>query len=256
MHGPAPAPALAVEGVSYSYGSRSALTDVTFTIAPATFAVLLGLNGAGKTTLFSLITRLFATHSGHIRIFGHDVARTPGDALRLIGVVFQSRTLDLDLSVMQNLIYHAALHGIGRREARRRADELLAQIALADRAKDKVRNLSGGQMRRVEIARALLHRPRLLVLDEPTVGLDVQSRADILTHMRALVAQEGASVLWATHLIDEVAPGDDVVVLHKGRVLAHGPVARVVADAGASDIRGAFARLTKISLADTADEAA
>ena len=184
------------------------------------------------------------------------MARTPGDALRLIGVVFQSRTLDLDLSVMQNLIYHAALHGIGRREARRRADELLTQIALADRAKDKVRNLSGGQMRRVEIARALLHRPRLLVLDEPTVGLDVQSRADILTHMRGLVAQEGASVLWATHLIDEVAPSDDVVVLHKGRVLAHGPVARVVAEAGATDIRSAFARLTKISLADTADEAA
>jgi ABC-2 type transport system ATP-binding protein len=256
MHGPAPAPALAVEGVSYSYGSRPALTDVTFTIAPATFAVLLGLNGAGKTTLFSLITRLFATHSGHIRIFGHDVARTPGDALRLIGVVFQSRTLDLDLSVIQNLIYHAALHGIGRREARRRADELLAQIALADRAKDKVRNLSGGQMRRVEIARALLHRPRLLVLDEPTVGLDVQSRADILTHMRALVAQEGVSVLWATHLIDEVAAGDDVVVLHRGRVLAHDSMAHVVAEAGATDIRGAFARLTKISLADASDEAA
>src|SRR6516225_4798468 len=258
MHGTAPAPsaALAVEGVSYAYGARQALADVTFSIAPATFAVLLGLNGAGKTTLFSLITRLYATRYGQIRILGHDVARTPGDALRLIGVVFQSRTLDLDLSVMQNLIYHAALHGIGRREARRRADELLTQIALADRAKDKVRNLSGGQMRRVEIARALLHRPRLLVLDEPTVGLDVQSRADILTHMRSLVVQKGASVLWATHLIDEVAPGDDVVVLHKGRVLAHGPVARVVADAGATDIRSAFARLTKISLADATDEAA
>src|ERR1700757_1737278 len=155
MHGSEPRPpALAVSGVSHFYGRRKALDDVTFAIAPATFTVLLGLNGAGKTTLFSLITRLFATKSGHIRIFGHDVARTPGEALRLIGVVFQSRTLDLDLSVMQNLIYHAALHGIGRREARRRADELLTQIALADRAKDKVRNLSGGQMRRVEIARA------------------------------------------------------------------------------------------------------
>ena len=182
MHGiaPAPAVALAVEGISYSYGPRQALADVTFSIAPATFAVLLGLNGAGKTTLFSLITRLYGTQRGQIRILGHDVARTPGDALRLIGVVFQSRTLDLDLSVMQNLIYHAALHGIGRRAARRRASEMLDQIDLADRAQDKVRNLSGGQMRRVEIARALLHRPRLLVLDEPTVGLDVKSRADIL----------------------------------------------------------------------------
>src|SRR6478609_1560842 len=245
MHGPAPAPALTVEGVSYAYGSRPALADVTFTIAPKTFAVLLGLNGAGKTTLFSLITRLFATHSGQIRIFGHDVARTPGDALRLIGVVFQSRTLDLDLSVMQNLIYHAALHGIGRREARRRADELLVQIALADRAKDKVRNLSGGQMRRVEIARALLHRPRLLVLDEPTVGLDVQSRADILGYVRGLVVKDGVSTLWATHLIDEVADDDDVIVLHQGRVLAHGSVTTVVRTLGAQDMRAAFTRLTQ-----------
>src|SRR5262249_60766279 len=114
-----------------------------------------------------------------IRILGLDLALTPGAALCLIGVVFQSRTLDLDLSVMQNLIYHAALHGIGRREARKRAGELLNQIDLADRARDKVRNLSGGQMRRVEIARALLHRPRLLVLEEPTLGLDGQSPAAI-----------------------------------------------------------------------------
>jgi ABC-2 type transport system ATP-binding protein len=258
MHGTAPAPAvaLAVEGISYSYGPRLALADVTFSIAPATFAVLLGLNGAGKTTLFSLITRLYGTQRGQISILGHDVARTPGDALRLIGVVFQSRTLDLDLSVMQNLIYHAALHGIGRRAARRRAREMLDQIDLADRAQDKIRNLSGGQMRRVEIARALLHRPRLLVLDEPTVGLDVKSRADILAQMRRLVAREGTCVLWATHLIDEVSADDDVIVLHHGHVLARGPVARVVSDAGATDIRSAFARLTKISTPDAPDEAA
>jgi ABC-2 type transport system ATP-binding protein len=258
MHGAAPSPsvALAVEDVSYSYGARRALSEVTFAIAPATFAVLLGLNGAGKTTLFSLITRLYGTQRGHIRILGHDVAKATGDALRLIGVVFQSRTLDLDLSVMQNLVYHAALHGIGRREAIRRAGELLERIDLVDRARDKVRSLSGGQMRRVEIVRALLHRPRLLVLDEPTVGLDVQSRADILNQMRRLVAQEGVCVLWATHLIDEVAVDDDVVVLHQGRVLARGPVTRVVAEAGAADIRDAFARLTKISTTEAPDEAA
>ena len=126
------------------------------------------------------------------------------EALRMIGVVFQPRTLDLDLSVIQNLTYHAALHGIGNREGRERADDVLDRIALSERAKDKVRNLSGGQMRRVEIARALLHRPRLLVLDEPTVGLDIKSRADIIGHVRHLVAAEGVSVLWATHLIDEV----------------------------------------------------
>src|SRR6201987_4908713 len=237
--------ALAIENVSHSYGARQALDDVTFTVLPATFAVLLGLNGAGKSTLFALITRLYGTQRGQVRIFDHDVAREPGEALRTLGVVFQSRTLDLDLSVTQNLMYHAALHGIDKRTARTRAEEVLTRIALLDRARDKVRHLSGGQMRRVEIARALLHRPRLLVLDEPTVGLDIKSRADILGYVRRLVVQEGASVLWATHLIDEVADDDDVIVLHQGRVLAHGSVPRVLDAAGAKDIRAAFTRLTQ-----------
>lgn len=247
-------PALAVDGVSHSYGARRALDDVSFAVQPASFAVLLGLNGAGKSTLFSLITRLYGTQRGRIAVFDHDVAREPGEALRLIGVVFQARTLDLDLSVMQNLAYHAALHGIGKREAQARASELLARIALSDRAGDKVRNLSGGQMRRVEIARALLHRPRLLVLDEPTVGLDIKSRADILDHVRRLVAEEGVGVLWATHLIDEVADTDQVIVLHQGRVLGNGPSAKLVADAGAANLRDAFTTLTAES--PTAGEAA
>jgi ABC-2 type transport system ATP-binding protein len=237
-------PAAAIDRVTHRYGARQALDDVTFAVAPSTFTVLLGLNGAGKSTLFSLMTRLYGVQSGHIRIFGYDIERTASEALRLIGVVFQPRTLDLDLSVTQNLTYHAALHGIGKREGRKRADGVLARVGLSDRADDKVRNLSGGQMRRVEIARALLHRPRLLVLDEPTVGLDIKSRADILGQVRRLVVAEGVSVLWATHLIDEVAGDDDVVVLHQGRVLAHGPVARVVSAAGAQDIRTAFTRLT------------
>jgi ABC-2 type transport system ATP-binding protein len=245
MHGTTISPqALAIENVSHSYGARQALDDVAFAVAPATFAVLLGLNGAGKSTLFALITRLYATQRGHVRIFGHDVAREPGEALRILGVVFQSRTLDLDLSVMQNLMYHAALHGIDKRTARGRAEEVLARIALSDRAPDKVRHLSGGQMRRVEIARALLHRPRLLVLDEPTVGLDIKSRADLLGHVRQLIVDEGIGVLWATHLIDEVADDDQVIVLHQGRVLADGRAAKVVADCGAPDIRAAFTSLT------------
>src|SRR5216683_7666786 len=238
-------PAVAIDGVSHCYGARQALDDVTFSVMPATFAVVLGLNGAGKSTLFSLITRLYAVQRGQIRIFGHDVGRASGAALRTVGVVFQSRTLDLDLSVTQNLIYHAALHGIGKHEGRARAADVLRRIALDDRAHDKVRNLSGGQMRRVEIARALLHRPRLLVLDEPTVGLDIKSRADILGYVRRLVLEDGASVLWATHLIDEVADDDDVIVLHQGRVLAHGSVPRVLDAAGAKDIHAAFTRLTQ-----------
>src|SRR5712692_34372 len=153
MHGTKtvePPSAVAIAGVSHSYGKRQALDDVTFSITPSTFAVLLGLNGAGKSTLFSLITRLYAIQRGHIRIFGHDVVRASSKALRVVGVVFQPRTLDLDLSVIQNLIYHAALHGIGKRESRARADDVLERIALSDRANDKVRHLSGGQMRQVE----------------------------------------------------------------------------------------------------------
>jgi ABC-2 type transport system ATP-binding protein len=241
---PTVVPALSIDGVSHAYGPRRALMDVSFTVAPASFTALLGLNGAGKSTLFSLITRLFGIQSGRVGIFGHDIGRSPGEALRLLGVVFQPRTLDLDLSLTQNLLYHAALHGIGRREAGARAAELLGRIGLADRAGSKVRDLSGGQMRRLEIARALLHRPRLLLLDEPTVGLDVKARADIISHVRQLVMDQGIGVLWATHLFDEITANDDLVVLHQGKVLAKGPVGRVIADAGAQDVNSAFMRLT------------
>jgi ABC-2 type transport system ATP-binding protein len=241
---PAAVPALSIDGVSHAYGSRRALIDVSFAVAPASFTALLGLNGAGKSTLFSLVTRLFGIRSGRIGIFGHDISRAPGDALRQLGVVFQPRTLDLDLSVTQNLLYHAALHGIARREARVRSDEVLARIGLAERADSKVRNLSGGQMRRLEIARALLHRPRLLLLDEATVGLDVKARADILDHVRQLVTDQGIGVLWATHLFDEIASSDDLVVLHQGRVLARGRVSEIIAAAGGHDVNSAFMRLT------------
>jgi ABC-2 type transport system ATP-binding protein len=239
-------PALSINNVSHSYGARQALIDVDFAVAPATFTALLGLNGAGKSTLFSLVTRLFGIQAGRISIFGHDIGQTPGEALRLMGVVFQPRTLDLDLSLAQNLLYHAALHGIGRRDARSCSEEVLTRIGLADRAGSKVRDLSGGQMRRLEIARALLHRPRLLLLDEATVGLDVKARADILTHVRQLVIEQGIGVLWATHLFDEIVPSDNLVILHQGRVLARGEVSRVVNDVGAQDVNSAFMRLTGV----------
>jgi ABC-2 type transport system ATP-binding protein len=236
--------ALAVNGVSHAYGSRKALDDVSLTVPQARFTALLGLNGAGKTTLFSLITRLYDTRVGSIDVLGHRVAREPGEALRRLGVVFQARTLDLDLSVMDNLLYHAALHGIGGREARRRAEAALHDIELQDRARDAARKLSGGQMRRVEIARALLHEPRVLVLDEATVGLDVNSKSLIVRHVRSLVRQRGVAVLWATHLLDEVAADDEVVVLHRGRVVASGDVATVIDAAGCNDMRSAFITLT------------
>ncbi|HEY6520640.1 MAG TPA: ABC transporter ATP-binding protein [Roseiarcus sp.] len=237
--------ALSVENVSHAYGSRVALDKVSFDVAPASFTVLLGLNGAGKSTLFSVITHLYVSRSGAVRIFGRDVARDSGAALALLGVVFQQRTLDPDLSVGQNLAYHGALHGIGARETRERAVIQLTRVGLADRTGDKVRLLSGGQMRRVEIARALLHRPRMLLLDEPTAGLDIKARAGILEVVRGLVADEGIGVLWATHLIDEVRDDDHVVVLHEGRVLANGPSRSIIGELGTDSIGEAFTSLTR-----------
>jgi ABC-2 type transport system ATP-binding protein len=233
-------PALSIRNISHSYRERRALDDVSFDVRQGAFAVLLGLNGAGKTTLFSLITRLYAAQRGSISVLGFDVAREPAQALSRLGVVFQARTLDLDLSVMQNLLYHASLHGIGGREGRELAREALAQTDMRESAHDKARVLSGGQMRRIEIARALLHRPSLLLLDEPTVGLDVNARKSILNYVRELVAEENIGVLWTTHLIDEVGPGDDLIILHRGRVLAKGVAGDLVTQAGAANVGAAF----------------
>ena len=245
MKQPHPVPALDIQGVTHHFGKRKALDQVTLTLDPGVFTVLLGQNGAGKTTLFSLITRLYNNRSGSIRVYGFDVRDQASDALTRIGVVFQQRTLDLDLTVRQNLLYHAALHGMAAGHAKARIEEELNRLGLSARSGDKVRELSGGQLRRVEIARALLHKPRLLLLDEPTVGLDIGSRQAILDHVRELVEDEGLGLLWATHLIDEVAPGDQVVVLHQGQVRGIGEMEALVLESGGSNLRDAFHRLTE-----------
>nr|WP_010392146.1 ABC transporter ATP-binding protein [Paracoccus sp. TRP] len=231
--------ALSIQNVSHSFGSFQALKDVSLTVPRGGFTALLGVNGAGKTTLFSLITRLYDNRSGRIEVAGHDLRRQSGAALARLGVVFQSRALDPDLTVVQNMEYHAALHGISRREARPRIAEVLAQVDLADRLNARVSSLSGGQSRRAEIARALIHRPELLLLDEPTVGLDVRSRAEVVALTRALV-QGGVSALWATHILDEIRPGDGLIILHKGEVLAHGNAGEI----GDGDLTRTFLRLT------------
>ncbi len=240
-----PAPALQVEGLGHRFGARRALRDVSFAIAPGDFTVLLGLNGAGKTTLFSLATRLYVQGEGAIRVFGADIRDDPSACLRRIGAVFQQPTLDLDLSVEQSLYYHAALHGLSRREAAARIAAEIERVGLGERRRDKVRRLSGGERRRVEIARALLHRPRLLLLDEPTVGLDIASRQFLLDHVRRLCREEGIAALWATHLIDEVGDGARVVVLHKGEVRAAGAAAQILGEARAPSMRAAFEALVR-----------
>jgi len=237
--------ALEISKISYNFGAKKALENVNFTIRPGEFKVLLGPNGAGKTTLFSLITRLYDTSSGKISVNGTALNEHPAGALARMGVVFQQPTLDLDLSVRQNLLYHAALHGLSKGDAFQRMDVELSRLGMHDRMGERVRNLNGGHRRRVEIARALLHQPDLLLLDEPTVGLDVPSRRDIVEHVHALSDQDGIAVLWATHLIDEVESGDSVIVLHHGNVLADGPVSKVVEENQSSDIAEAFDVLTR-----------
>ena len=244
--------ALVVSGVSHRFGDYQALDNVSLSVPKGVFTVLLGLNGAGKSTLFALITRLYDNVTGEIRILGHDVRRRPTDALQHLGVVFQSKTLDSDLSLSQNLLYHAALHGLSRREAKIRALVALQVVGLSDRGDDKVRNLSGGQTRRVEIARCLMHRPGCLLLDEATVGLDIGSRESVVQIVRQLVQREGLGVLWATHLIDEIQPTDQVVLLHKGKVLYRGSVPGLLATASANNIRDAFRILTGTKTAEAA----
>jgi ABC-2 type transport system ATP-binding protein len=236
--------ALLVRGISHRFGPKLALDDVSLAVPRGAFAVLLGPNGAGKSTLLALVTRLYDSVSGEVRILGHDVRRHPTAALQQLGVVFQSRSLDGDLSLLQNLTYHASLHGIGRRAGQRLAMQALARVGLAERANEKVRALSGGQARRVEIARALLHDPACLLLDEATVGLDVASRESVLAIVRGLVREQGVGVLWATHLVDEVAGGDCVILLHQGRVLFSGSVPELLVAAQADSVRNAFMSLT------------
>ena len=231
--------ALEIDHVSHSFGGFQALSDVSLSVQRGGFTALLGVNGAGKTTLFSLITRLYDNTSGRISVAGHDLRRHPGAALARLGVVFQSRALDADLTVAQNLTYHAALHGIPRRQALIRASEVLAQVGLSDRLHARVSALSGGQSRRAEIARALIHRPEILLLDEPTVGLDVKSRAEVVALTRDLTAQ-GVSALWATHILDEIRPQDGLVILHQGRVLADG----IAGEIAAGDLTRRFLELT------------
>lgn len=247
-----PAPALLIDNVSHRFGETVALDDVSLTVARGSFVVLLGLNGAGKSTLFALITRLYDNITGKIAIFGYDVRRRASAALQRLGVVFQSRTLDLDLTLKQNLLYHCALHGIRGREARERTTRALETVGLADRGAEKVRNLSGGQARRVEIARSLLHRPALLLLDEPTVGLDIGSRESVIGIVRSLVKSEGLGVLWATHLFDEVDPTDRVVVLHKGRVLFTGTVPELLRTTGTQNVSDGFRVLTGTTASELA----
>jgi ABC-2 type transport system ATP-binding protein len=238
------APALRLDKVVKTYGSVRAVDGVSLTAKAGEFIALLGPNGAGKTTLFQLLSGLFTADSGRIEVMGHDMARDPVPALARLGIVFQQPTLDLELSVTANLLFHAGLHGIPRATAQERIAKELARLELAERAHDKAAQLSGGNRRRIELARALLHQPSLLLMDEATVGLDPQSRGDLLKLILMMRAERKVAVLWSTHLCDEVGDADRVIVLHRGKVLADTTPGALLASTGAKTIEEAFLAMT------------
>jgi ABC-2 type transport system ATP-binding protein len=237
--------ALTVRNVNFSYGAKKALDQVSFEIQTGHCTMLLGPNGAGKSTLFSLITRLYDTPSGRIELCGYDIKKQTCKALANLGIVFQQTTLDMDLTVLQNLRYHTSLHGMSRKLAAQRIREELERLDMFERRNEKVRQLNGGHRRRVEIARALLHKPALLLLDEPTVGLDVPSRSSIVDYVHGLAYTGNIAVLWASHLIDEIYPDDRLIILHKGKIKATGSVDKILQTSGTTMIKDAFFRLTQ-----------
>ena len=235
---------LDIRSLGKSYGSRAALQGVSLSLPTGCFAVLLGPNGAGKSTLFQVLTGLFSADAGEALVAGHSMRHDAVRALAHIGVVFQQMSLDLDLSVERNLRFHADLHGLARALTSERIAEGCAAAGLTPELVRPVRELSGGTRRKVELVRALLHRPGLLLMDEPTVGLDPKSRRDLLASVAADVLARGTSVLWATHLVEEAHDADRVIVLHKGRILADGAPGDVATGLGGGSLEEAFIRAT------------
>lgn len=234
---------IVTNNLSFSYGKKKALNKVNLTLDKG-FNVLLGPNGAGKSTLFSLLTGLTQTVHGTININEEDLSKNKSKIMSEMGVVFQQSTLDLDLSVKQNLLYYASLHGIAPKKALINIEQILSQLSLTERLHDKVRTLNGGHRRRVEIARALIHQPKVLLLDEATVGLDVESRLLIISYVRDLCAERGICVLWTTHLMDEVKPSDQLIVINKGEIQAQAQSSQLCEQYNVGDIYQLYFALT------------
>lgn len=238
-------PMLKVSGLTKRYGQRLALKQLSFNLARGSFVTLLGPNGAGKSTLFQVLTGLFAADEGDAEVAGLSMRSNVRRALTHIGVVFQQQSLDLDLSVARNLQFQADLQGLPRAVAAQRIAEECERYGLSADLGRTVRELSGGNRRKVELVRALLHRPALLLMDEATVGLDPKSRRDLLQGLHEEVKQRGVTVLWATHLVPEAESADRVLVLHKGELLCDGTPSEVTAALGGPTLEAAFINATQ-----------
>lgn len=244
MNAATPPPALHLQDVSKSYSGQMALKGVSLDVQPGEYVGLLGPNGAGKSTLFQICTGLFAPDSGTVQLFGLDYARNSSEILGQVGIVFQTRSLDADISVRANLRFFGGLFGLFGRRLKERVTAVATLMDIEPLLDKPVRSLSGGNQRRAEIARALLPEPNVLFLDEPTTGLDANARRNLVIHVRQIVANTGLAVLWATHLVDEVADADRIALLVRGEVKAVLPPAELIAHAGAFDLTGAYFNLT------------
>ncbi|MEX2140731.1 MAG: ATP-binding cassette domain-containing protein [Pirellulales bacterium] len=229
-------PAIRTDNVEHTYGERLALRDLSLAIEPQEIFAFLGPNGGGKTTLFRLLSTLIPVQRGAIEVFGHSVRTESAAVRRLIGVVFQAPSLDKKLTVGENIRCQGQLYGLSGRMLAERQAEMLDRFRLADRANDRVETLSGGLRRRVELAKGLLHKPRLLLLDEPSTGLDPLARADLWTYLEQVRNEDGVTVVLTSHLLEEADRADRLAILDRGRLVALGSPDELRATVGGDSI--------------------
>jgi ABC-2 type transport system ATP-binding protein len=230
------APAVSVRQMCYRYGEREAIRNLSFDVRQGEIFTMLGPNGSGKTTLFRVLSTLIPPQQGEIQILGFDL-RTAVDQIRpLLGVVFQAPSIDKKLTVLENLQHHGHLYGLSGAGLRIRIEEALARLGLTDRARELAEKLSGGLRRRVELAKAMLHLPRMLVLDEPSTGLDPGARSDLWRYLEQVRREMGVTVLLTTHLLEEAARADRIAILHRGELVALDTPANLQASIGGDSL--------------------
>ena len=214
--------AVDVRELGHRYGERQALAGVSLGVSRKEIFGLLGPNGGGKTTLFKILSTLLPASGGSARVFGHELPREASHVRRHLGVVFQHPSLDTKLTVRENLQHHGHLYGMRGAQIAQRAETLLPRLGLAERARDRVETLSGGLQRRVELAKSLIHQPDLLLLDEPSTGLDPGARRDFMHYLEHLRSEEGVTILLTTHILEEAERCDRLGILHQGKLVALG----------------------------------
>jgi len=229
---PSVAPVISVQNLVHRYENRTALNGVSFDVHPAELFGLLGPNGSGKTTLFRILSTLMIPSAGRATIMGFDAAQEPARLRRQIGVVFQAQSIDVKLTAYENLWHQGHLYGLRGATLNKRIQEILSRVGLADRAKELVETFSGGMQRRIELAKGLLHHPGVLLLDEPTTGLDPGARRDLWQYLQMLRDEERVSVLVTTHLMEEAERCDRLAIMNEGNLVALGTPAELKAEIG------------------------